>query len=173
MYRTEDVTDITVYTNLNEAELYVDGAFFGKKQGERVLRFELPISGEHRVEARCGGLRDEITIRHVTGPNPAYKLKGGGILNWFDADGLKQDYYCIEDKVSDLMKSPEAAKTVMRCVNTQYKGESDFIKELRAHPERLDSLVISLNEMLDRSGGGIESNIKRHINAALQKAKKL
>ena len=63
--RTEDVTDITVYTNLGEAELYVDGKLFAKKQGEHMIRFELPISGEHKVEARNGGFSDEIIIRHV------------------------------------------------------------------------------------------------------------
>ena len=61
--------------------------------------------------------------------NPDYKLKGGGILNWFDAGGLKADCYSIEDLVSELIKSPEAAKTVMRCVNTKGKNESDFMKQ--------------------------------------------
>lgn len=170
--RTEDVTDITVYTNLGEIELYVNGTLFDKKQGGHVIRFELPISEECRVEARSGSFSDAISIRHVDEANPDYKLKGGGILNWFDADGLKQDYYCIEDKVSEMMQSPEAVKTIMRCVNTQGKDESDFIKELRANPERLNSLDMSFNEMLDRCGG-IESNIKRHINAALQRVKRI
>ena len=169
--RPEDTTDITVYTNLDEVELYVDGTFFVKKQGGPVLHFELPITTQHTVRAQSGNFRDEITIRHVAEANPDYKLKGGGILNWFDADGLKADYYCIEDKVCDLMKAPEAVKTVMRCVNTESKDETDFIKELRADPERLKDLEMSLNEMLDRCGG-IESNIRRHINAALQRVKR-
>ena len=170
--RPEDTTDITVYTNLDEVELYVDGTFFAKKQGGPVLKFELPITAQHTVQVRSGDFQDEITIRHVAEPNPDYKLKGGGILNWFDADGLKADYYCIEDKVCELMKSPEAVKTVMRCVNTESKDESDFIKELRANPERLKDLDMSLNEMLDRCGK-IESNIRRHINAALQRVKRI
>lgn len=170
--RPEDTTDITVYTNLGKAELYVDGAFFAKKQGGPVIRFELPITAQHTVKVQSGDFQDEITIRHVAEPNPDYKLKGGGILNWFDADGLKADYYCIEDKVCELMKAPEAVKTVMRCVNTESKDESDFIKELRADPERLKDLDISFNEMLDRCGE-IESNIRRHINAALQRVKRI
>lgn len=170
--RTEEVTDVTVYTNQAGVELYVDGTLFGKGQDGHILRFALPISGEHTVEARCGALSDRITIRHVAEENPDYKLKGGGILNWFDADGLKADCCCIEDLVSELMKSPEAAKTVMRCVNTRGKEESDFIKELRADPERLKELDMTLNEMMDRCGG-IESNIRRHINAALQRVKRI
>ena len=169
--RTEDVTDVTVYTNLGEAELYVDGALFEKKRGERIIRFRVPISGEHIMEARSGDYRDAITIRHVAEENPDYKLKGGGILNWFDADGLKADCYNIEDLVSELMKSSEATKTVMRCVNTKGKNESDFIKELRAEPERLKGLDMTLNEMLDRCG--IESSIRRHINGALQRVKRI
>ena len=169
--RTEAVTDVTVYTNQAEVELYVDGTLFEKKQGGRIMRFQVTVSGEHTIEARSGDHRDAITIRHVSEENPDYKLKGGGILNWFDADGLKADCYCIEDLISELMKAPEAAKTVMRCVNTRGKDESDFIKELRAEPERLKSLDITFNEMLDRCGG-IESNIRRHINAALQRVKR-
>lgn len=170
--RTEDVTDATVYTNLGEAELYVDGKLFEKKRGERIIRFQVPISGKHTVEARSGDCRDAITVRHVTEENPDYKLKGAGILNWFDADGLKADCYNIEDLVSELMKSPEAVKTVMRCVNTRGKDESDFAKELRAEPERLKSLDITLTEMLDRCGN-IESNIRRFINAELQRVKRI
>lgn len=170
--RTEDVTRITVYTNLDEAELYLDGEFVEKKQGGHILRFDLPITGSHTIQVRSGDYQDQIKIRHTTKPDPSYKLKGGGILNWFDADGLKADHFNIQDKVCELLKVPEAAKTVMRCVNTESKNESDFIKELRAHPDRLNDLDMSFNEMLDRCGG-IESNIRRYINAALQGVKRI
>lgn len=170
--RTEDVTDVTVYTNQGEVELFVDGKSFGVGRGLHKISFQVPITGEHTIEVRSGSLRDSITIRHVDQPNPAYKLVGGGILNWFDADGLKEGYWSLEDRICDLMKNPEVRKTVLDCVNRPAQRESEFLLDLRAHPEKLDSLEVSFNEMLTLSSPFISANIRRHINAALQQIRK-
>ena len=45
-----------------------------KKTGDKVFRFDIKVSGEMKIKAKAGKLKDEITIRKVDTPNPTYKL---------------------------------------------------------------------------------------------------
>ena len=65
---------ITVYTNQPSVTLYINGRKHQTQTGEKVFRFPITVSGEMKIEARAGALRDEISIRKVDKPNPAYKL---------------------------------------------------------------------------------------------------
>ena len=65
---------ITVYTNQSEVTLYINGKKAATQTGEKVFRFPITVSGEMKIEAKAGALRDEISIRKVDKPNPAYKL---------------------------------------------------------------------------------------------------
>ena len=53
--RTEEVTEIRVYSNLSEVTLSVDGREVSTKTGDKIFVFEVPISGEHVIEAKAGG----------------------------------------------------------------------------------------------------------------------
>ena len=72
--RPEAKTTVTVYTNQPSVTLYINGKEFEKKTGEKVFTFKIPVSGEMKLEAVAGAYRDEISIRRVDKPNPAYKL---------------------------------------------------------------------------------------------------
>ena len=72
--RPEKKTIVTVYTNQPEVTLYVNGVEIEKRTGEKVFRFRIPVSGEMKIEAVAGTLRDTIAIRKVDKPNPTYKL---------------------------------------------------------------------------------------------------
>ena len=65
---------VTVYTNQPEVTLYINGKKAATQTGEKVFRFPITVSGEMKIEARAGEYRDEISIRKVDKPNPAYKL---------------------------------------------------------------------------------------------------
>lgn len=170
--RHEAVTNVIVYSNQPEVTLYVDGQRFEKQRGKTKFVFRIPIQKEHRLEAISGGWRDEITIRRVPAPDERYVLKGGGILNWFDAEGLKADAYSLKDQVRCLMESPEASAVVIGCVNRPGKDESEFILNLRAHPEELKDLDLTMEQVLERANPFISANIKRHVNAALQQIRR-
>ncbi len=73
--RAETQTTVKVYSNQPEVELYTNGTKAGKKSGQHVFTFQIPLNGEVKLEARAGKLRDQAVIRHVNTPNPAYKLK--------------------------------------------------------------------------------------------------
>ena len=104
--RVEDVTKVTVYSNLPEVELFANGVSVGKKQAaDHFFYFEVENKGETKLEAVAGECRDESVIRKVETPNESYILKEqGAILNWFDVD-TPEGRYSLNDKISDIMKS--------------------------------------------------------------------
>ncbi len=104
--RVEDVTRVTVYSNLPEVELFVNGKSLGKQTAaDHFFRFDVPNVGESRLEAKAGDCTDESIIRKVDTMNEAYLLKEqGAVLNWFDVVE-KEGRYSLNDKISDIMAS--------------------------------------------------------------------
>ncbi len=102
--RVEDVTKVTVYSNLPEVELFANGESLGKKTApDHFFYFEVPNKGETKLEAVSGEYRDESVIRKVDEMNQDYVLKEqGAILNWFDID-MPEGRYSLNDKISDIM----------------------------------------------------------------------
>ena len=104
--RVEDVTKVTVYSNLPEVELFANGVSLGKKTApDHFFYFDVPNVGETKLEAVAGEYRDESMIRKVDEMNQDYILKEqGAILNWFDIDA-PEGRYSLNDKLGDIMKS--------------------------------------------------------------------
>ena len=104
--RVEDVTKVTVYSNLPEVELFVNGESVGKKTSDNhFFYFEVKNEGESTIVAKAGELTDEGTIRKVEEMNMDYVLvEKGAVLNWFDVDA-PEGRYSLNDKIADIMQS--------------------------------------------------------------------
>ena len=104
--RVEDVTKITVYSNQEEVELFVNGQSVGKKKApDHFFYFEVPSVGETKLVAVSGDLKDESTIRKVDKMNPDYILKEvGAVLNWFDITEV-EGKCSLNDKIGDITKT--------------------------------------------------------------------
>ena len=104
--RVEDVTKVTVYSNLPEVELFVNGESLGKKQApDHFFYFDVPNVGESELVAIAGEYRDESKIRKVEERNMDYVLKEqGAVLNWFDVEA-PEGRFSLNDKISDIMQS--------------------------------------------------------------------
>ncbi len=104
--RVEDVTRVTVYSNLPEVELFVNGESLGKATAEdHFFRFDVPNVGESTLTAKAGDCEDTATIRKVDTMNEDYLLKEqGAVLNWFDVVE-KEGYFSLNDKISDILAS--------------------------------------------------------------------
>ena len=104
--RVEDVTKVTVYSNLPEVELFANGESLGKRTSEEhFFYFEAPNSGETTLKAVAGNCTDESVIRKVESVNQDYILREqGAVLNWFDITE-KEGYYSLNDTLGDIMKS--------------------------------------------------------------------
>ena len=104
--RVEDVTKVTVYSNLPEVELFVNGESIGKKTApDHFFYFDVPNVGESTIVAKAGELTDEGKIRKVDEMNMDYVLvEKGAVLNWFDIDA-PEGRFSLNDKLGDIMKS--------------------------------------------------------------------
>lgn len=155
--RTEDVTEIKVYSNQREVMLLVDGKPFAVQQGDKIFKFSLPISGEHRIEAVCGDLYDKMTIRHVDTPNKEYIKDGADIVNWFDRDDEieKPGFFSIHDSMQDVKANPAAQAVMDKMVSPLQaklvEAYGDVAKNVQMPPE--------MQAMMDRMS--VEAGLKQ------------
>ena len=84
--RAEDVTKVTVYSNMPEVELFANGVSLGKKTAEdHFFKFEVPVSAVTNLKAVAGDLEDTSVIKRVAEPDKSYTMQEkGAVLNWWD-----------------------------------------------------------------------------------------
>lgn len=106
--RAEDVTDVTVYSNQPQVELFVNGKSLGKQKSDvHFFYFKVPNKGESELRAVAGAYTDESRIRKVDEFDEAYRLKEkGAVLNWFDITA-PDGYFSLNDKLAKIMEKPE------------------------------------------------------------------
>ena len=105
--RVEDKTSVTVYSNLDEVELFVNGESMGvqKKGKYPFFKFEVPNVGESVITAKAGELTDESHIRKVDKFNEAYRMKEeGAVINWFEIN-TPPGYCSVNDTIGDIMST--------------------------------------------------------------------
>ncbi len=104
--RVEEVTKVTVYSNLPEVELFVNGKSLGKQaSAEHFFYFDVPNAGTSELVAVAGDCKDSSIINKVEVFNEDYRLKEkGAILNWFDITA-PEGFLSLNDKMSDIMKT--------------------------------------------------------------------
>ncbi len=105
--RVEDVTKVTVYSNLPEVELFANGKSLGKKEAsDHFFYFDVPNNGETIINAVAGEYKDKSRICKVDTFNEAYRLKEkGAILNWFDITE-PEGYLSLNSRLDVLMAAP-------------------------------------------------------------------
>ena len=104
--RVEDITKVTVYSNLPAVELFANGVSLGKQESaEHFFYFDVPNVGETVLKAVAGEYTDESKICKVAQFNEAYRLKEkGAILNWFDIEA-PEGYLSLNDKMGDVIST--------------------------------------------------------------------
>lgn len=105
--RVEDKTSVTVYSNLDEVELFVNGESIGvqKKGKYPFFKFEVPNVGESVITAKAGELTDESHIRKVDKFNEAYRMKEeGAVINWFEIN-TPTGYCSVNDTIGVIMST--------------------------------------------------------------------
>ena len=104
--RVEDVTKVTVYSNLPEVELFVNGVSVGKKTApDHFFYFEVKNEGESTIVAKAGEFTDEGKIRKVAEMNMDYVLvETGAVLNWFDIE-TREGFFSLNDTLGEIMKT--------------------------------------------------------------------
>ena len=173
--RTEEVTEIKVYSNQNEVSLYLDGKLFATKQGHVVFSFQVPISGEHTIEARAEDCTSVMLVRKVAEPNPAYRKPGRAastdVTNWFDKGEADPNCYSILDTLGEIRQNPEAAAIIDQMMAKGAESHGEIAETVKDNPA-LQRMMnrITLVSLLKQSGADEES-IKQ-LNRILQGIKK-
>ena len=138
--RVEDITKITVYSNQDEVELYVNGNLVEKQtRGEYpFFYFQVKNEGESTLVAVAGECRDESKLRKVDKFNEEYRMKEEGeVLNWFEITAPAGSY-SINDTVGDIMKSPRG--TLLLAITLKSilgRRESEQKKEKKASENQI------------------------------------
>ncbi len=175
--RAEEQTEIKVYSNQPIVSLYVDGTLVEAKSGSRIFHFTIPITGEHRIEAKAGSDKacaDTITIRKAEQPDPSYSLgRVTNIVNWFDKEDFTPGYYSIRDKFGDLMAHPEAGPMVGRIMSMARASRGDVAKSTAGN-KNLEAMLaeIPFQSLIRQAGEAVPKEEVLALNAALQKIKK-
>ncbi len=173
--RAEDVTEIKVYSNCGSVTLFVDGREFETENADKVFIFRVPISGEHKIEAVAGELRDEMVVRRAAEPNKAYIFgDAGNVVNWFDKEDLKAGYFSIKDKFGELMSHPGTAPIVGRIMARASASRGEVAEGTKGN-KALQQMMASMTfeSLLKKAGANVISADQiKAINDALQQVKK-
>ena len=172
--RCEDKTEVKVYSNQPAVELYVDGALFAKQEGRTVFVFEVPLSGEHVIEARAGECTDTIKVCRAAEQDASYQFRQkGDVINWFDKESFKDDCFSIKDTLGDLMKHPVAGQIIGRLMAGLQASRGDVAKEASANPNLQKMMAgMKLESLLKQAGPAVKAEQIVALNEALQKIKK-
>lgn len=81
-YRTEAVTEITVYSTCGEVSLYNNGKLVETKKGNRVFKFKMTMEDENHLEVKAGDCTDAAVIYKTDKPLPEYSAAKVDSSNW-------------------------------------------------------------------------------------------
>ncbi|MBQ8249761.1 MAG: glycoside hydrolase family 2 protein [Clostridia bacterium] len=176
--RVEDVTRVTVYSNLPEVELFANGVSLGKKTAaDHFFCFDVPNVDETKLVAVSGEYKDDGKIRKVEAFREDYRLKEkNAILNWFDiteSDG----YFSLNDKIGDILANEEGKKLFMGIFEglMPKKGES-VMGGFEMNDAMMQMLggftVLRLSGMLGTMGINLTKEDLLTLNAKLNMIKK-
>ncbi len=145
--RVEEVTKVTVYSNLPTVELFANGVSLGVKEApDHFFYFDVPNNGETLLRAVAGDCADESTIRKVDTFNEDYRLKEkGAILNWFDIDA-PEGYLSLNDKMSDIISTLQGKMLFMGMMGKMMggKGKSDEAPKMEAMGFEINADMMSM-----------------------------
>jgi beta-galactosidase len=168
--RTEDITDVTVYANVDEVELWCDDSLVATVAATRVFRFQVPITSEHVLTARSGSLSDSITVRHVAEPNPDYQLAVAPISNWFDSVEIAQPdgFFSINDTIADIKTSPSGKVIIDEFMQRAAESRGDVGRDVEI-PASLQEIIdrMTMATMLRYAGSATTPEDVAALNAAL------
>ena len=104
--RVEDMTKVTIYSNLPSVELFANGQSLGVKTAEdHFFYFDVPNVGETTLEVIAGEYRDSSMLRKVDTMNEDYILReAGAVLNWFDITEV-EGRLSLNSKLGEVLKT--------------------------------------------------------------------
>ncbi|MBE7001623.1 MAG: glycoside hydrolase family 2 protein [Ruminococcaceae bacterium] len=173
--RVEDVTKVTVYSNQPAVELFANGKSLGVKEAaDHFFYFDVPNSGETKLEAVAGECKDESVIRKVDTFNEDYRLvEVGAILNWFDIEE-KPGRLSLNSKMSDVISTLRGkllfAKLMGKMLGGKKKGEKAKPMGFEMTPELMSMMGgFTVLRLLTMAGGMMDAKFTKEDLLKLNK----
>lgn len=141
--RAEPVTKITVYTNQNEVELFVNGESVAKQTKGKYpfFYFDVKNNRESKIVAKAGNCTDTAVIKKVDTFNEKYRMEEeGAVINWFEID-TPAGYLSINDTLGDIMATFRGKLVLLSMIPM-------MIKALSGNDDK------QKNKKTKKSGGG-------------------
>ncbi|CZQ96546.1 glycoside hydrolase family 2 protein [Trichococcus ilyis] len=174
--RTEALSEVKVYSNQTKVALYSNGELIAEKTGQHVFTFEVPLAGEHRLEARSGDLVDAIAIRKSAQANPDYTLPSTGIHNWFDEPGMAfpEGKLSIKETLGTIRKTQSGAALVNSIIAHASSKRGDVAQGLDRN-EAMERMMngMTLEELLKQAGEAVPKEMIVQVNQELNKIEKI
>ena len=135
--RNEEESEISVYSNLDEVELFVNGVSVGKKKGGPFFKFKIKNEGTSQLLAKAGEFSDRAEITKVDKFFDEYRLKEvHAVLNWFDITE-REGRLSVNDKISDILATEKGraifekiAEKMKMAGNAEVQMNEDMLKML-------------------------------------------
>ena len=167
--RTEDVTEVRVYSNLPEVSLYKDGHLVETKKGDKVFVFNVPITGKHSIEARAGAYSSVILVNKAAEPNPAYAMSNRQVGE------LDETCWSIKDNMAAAMADAKVGPVLKAITDKAAAARGDVAAAVKDNPALVAMMEramqrMTVESMLKQAGTDAES-IKQ-LNRVLQGIKK-
>ena len=180
--RVEDVTKVTVYSNLPEVELFVNGESIGTKTApDHFFYFEVKNVGESTIVAKAGEHTDEGKIRKVEVFNEEYRLKEeGAILNWFDIDEI-EGRLSLNSKMGEVISTFRGKLLFMKIMGKMLGGNKKGEKAKPMGFEMSSDMMAMMNgftvlRLLTMAGGMMNAKFTKEdllkINKKLNRIRK-
>lgn len=180
--RAEENTEVKIYSNQPEVSLFMDGSLVETKTGNKIFTFQVPITGEHCIEARCNmtteaagpGVYDQIMIRKVTEQDASYRMiKREEVVNWFDKEEQDPACFSIQDTMGDIMAVPAGAAIIGRMMEKAKASRGDVAQSAGDNPVLQKMLAkMTVQSILKQAGDAISGDEIKSLNVALQKIRK-
>ena len=171
--RSEDETEVKVYSNMPRVTLFVDGKVFASVEGDTVFTFRVPLTAEHSIRAEAEGCSDSMVIRKVSEPDESYIFNktAGEVANWFDADEIDPSCFSVQDTLGELRAHPQAGAVVNAMMAKSAASRGDVAESVKDNPALQRMLARMTMISLLKQGGADAESIKQ-LNRVLQGIKK-
>lgn len=180
--RIESDTEIKVYSNQKQIALYVDDILIEEKEGEHVFTFQIPIKDRHNIKAVAkkedsNEIFDEMQIRKVSEPNPAYFMDATKVRNWFDEpkeEAEETGFLSLNSTMAEIQAVPEGAVLLEKMMKQMQNSVAGGMGEGVEIPKEMMKMVARqpLKKLLTQAGMEMESEAVKMLSAALSKIPK-